>query len=124
MPLLIFVAAETGASKITSPSAAIPAFGQCLPSGCLANGHITSLYIYQKGNSRIEEKFNYTGTRLEAGLKKSISLLVLQHGLSKSSVHVGSAQVAEVTVLKTTVVHSLSPPDCGAIIQYSNWFQE
>jgi hypothetical protein len=41
MPLLIFVAAETGVcvplpSKLTSASAAIPAFRPCLPSRCLA----------------------------------------------------------------------------------------
>jgi hypothetical protein len=48
-PLLIFVAAKTGASdplpsKVTSASAAIPAFRQCLPNRCLANGHIPSQY--------------------------------------------------------------------------------
>jgi hypothetical protein len=41
MPLLIFVAAETGVcvplpSKLTAASAAIPAFRPCLPSRCLA----------------------------------------------------------------------------------------
>jgi hypothetical protein len=48
--LLIFVAAETGTreqlpNKITSASAAIPSFRQCLPSHCLANGHISSQYF-------------------------------------------------------------------------------
>jgi hypothetical protein len=51
MRLLIFVAAGTGASqllpsKITSASAVIPAFRQCLPSRCLADGHIPSHYYY------------------------------------------------------------------------------
>jgi hypothetical protein len=51
MFLLIFVAAETGASeplpsKMTSASAAIPAFGQCLPNRYLANGHIPSQYFF------------------------------------------------------------------------------
>jgi hypothetical protein len=50
MSLLIFVAAETGTrenlpSKMTSASAAIPSFRQCLPSHCLANGHIPSQYF-------------------------------------------------------------------------------
>jgi hypothetical protein len=47
--LLIFVAAEKGASellpsKMTSTSAAIPAFRQCSWNRCLANGHILSKY--------------------------------------------------------------------------------
>lgn len=47
MSLLIFIATKTGASeplpgKMTSISAAIPAYRQCLPSHCLANGHISS----------------------------------------------------------------------------------
>jgi hypothetical protein len=46
MSLPLFVAAETGASeplpnKMTSASASIPAFRQCLLSRCLANGHIS-----------------------------------------------------------------------------------
>jgi hypothetical protein len=50
MLLLILVAEETGASellpnKMTSASAAIPVFRQCLPSRCLANGHIPSKYF-------------------------------------------------------------------------------
>jgi hypothetical protein len=50
MPLLTFVAAETSASKslpgkVTSASAAIPVFRQCLSIRCLANGHIPSQNI-------------------------------------------------------------------------------
>jgi hypothetical protein len=57
MSLLIFVAAETVAieqlpSKMTSASAAIPGFGQCLPSRCLANGHIASQYFCMSTESR------------------------------------------------------------------------
>jgi hypothetical protein len=33
-------------ARITSASAIIPAFRQCLPSHCRANGHIPSHYIY------------------------------------------------------------------------------
>jgi hypothetical protein len=49
MSLLIFIATETGASepvpsKMTTTSAAILAIRQCLPSRCLANGHIPSQY--------------------------------------------------------------------------------
>jgi hypothetical protein len=45
--VLLFVAAETGASsplpsKFTFSSAAIPNFRQCLPSRCLAYDHIPS----------------------------------------------------------------------------------
>jgi hypothetical protein len=44
MPLLIFVAAETGVcmllpNKLTSASASIPAFTPCLPSRCLAKDY-------------------------------------------------------------------------------------
>jgi hypothetical protein len=46
--LLIFVAAETGAgellpSKMTSASAAVPAFRQCLLSRCLAMDYFVNI---------------------------------------------------------------------------------
>jgi hypothetical protein len=48
--LLIFVAAEIGASetllsKMTSASAAISAFRQCLPSRCLAIGYSVTIHF-------------------------------------------------------------------------------
>jgi hypothetical protein len=50
MSLSISVAAETAASesfpsKLTSASAAIPAFRQCLPSRCLAIDHSITITI-------------------------------------------------------------------------------
>jgi hypothetical protein len=50
--LLKSVAAETGAcvplrSKLTSASTAIPAFMECLPSRCLANGQMHHNIIFE-----------------------------------------------------------------------------
>jgi hypothetical protein len=59
MPLLLFVATETGVwvplpSKLTSASAAIPAFMPCLPSRCLAMDYSDPLcYLFIQG--RVKE---------------------------------------------------------------------
>jgi hypothetical protein len=50
MSLLILVAVETGASdplpiKLTSASAAIPAFRQCLSSRCLAMDYSVTIFL-------------------------------------------------------------------------------
>jgi hypothetical protein len=57
MSLLIFVAEETGASeplprKLTSASASIPVFRQCLPSRCLAMDYSVTIssILYAKNN--------------------------------------------------------------------------
>jgi hypothetical protein len=57
MPLLIFVAAETGAimplrSKLT---AAIPAFSPCLPSRCLAMDYSITICF----DSQLKQLFSF-----------------------------------------------------------------
>jgi hypothetical protein len=60
MFLLIFVAAETGVcvplpSKLTSTSAAIPAFKPCLPSRCLAMNYSITIYF----DSQLKQLFPF-----------------------------------------------------------------
>jgi hypothetical protein len=62
------------------------------------------------------EKLTGIGIRLEASPNKSLLLLALQWGLSKSTAHVRP--------YKTTVVRSFLPPDYEAWIRYCRWFQE
>jgi hypothetical protein len=56
-------------------------------------------------------------------LKKLLHLLALQCGFAKCTAHVGT-KLLKLQSYKTTVVHSLLPPDGEVRICYCRWFQE